>query len=454
MTSARGRPELPLSDARGKSSLWVGALPALGLACALALMTLAAVIPAVTDWNVFTYLPPLRAGWRPRIGPGTFAALAIALLGFTWATRTAASIRWSALLVGTWAVSVAWVVSLGSVDGLDSFSHFMSRSAQYLDTGRAPTDVSVVIQEYISRIPLRADNHFPVHLSGHPPGVFVFYAFLAQLGVGAPVAAGLVTTLIATTTPAAVLVTLRVLGAEVMARKAAPFLVLCPAAIWWPMLADGLFAAAAAWGLAALAQAACRRSIGWSLTAGVLLGYCVMLSYGLVLLGFLALGVLIAARSTFPLLWAVAAAMAVVIVFAVEGFAWWEAYPVLRERYWDGVARLRPTSYWLWADLAALGFSAGPIMFAGVAQTLGRSRTYLAERATRAVVVLVAAAVTTVAIADLSLMSKAEVERIWLPFMPWLLIGCALLPPRWARFGLAVQLGTALLISNLVSIPH
>jgi hypothetical protein len=301
---------------------------------------------------------------------------------------------------------------------------------------------------------LTAENNLPVHLSGHPPGVFVFYAFLAHLGVGTPLAAGLVTTLIATTTPVAVMVTLRALGAEAMARAAAPFLVLCPAAIWLPMLADGLFAAAAAWGLAALAQAACRRSIAWSLASGVLLGYCVMLSYGLILLGILALGVLIAARSVFPLPWAVVAAMAVVIMFAIEGFAWWEAFPVLRERYWDGVARLRPTSYWLWADLAALGFSAGPIMFAGVAQALGRSRTYLAERATGAVVVLVAAATTTVAVADLSLMSKAEVERIWLPFMPWLLIGCALLPPRWARFGLAVQLGTALLISNLLSIPH
>ena len=30
-------------------------------------------------------------------------------------------------------------------------------------------------------------------------------------------------------------------------------------------------------------------------------------------------------------------------------------------------------------------------------------------------------------------MSKGEVERIWLPFVPWLLIACALLPERWRR---------------------
>lgn len=118
------------------------------------------------------------------------------------------------------------------------------------------------------------------------------------------------------------------------------------------------------------------------------------------------------------------------------------------------VARLRPASYWLWADFAAVSFSAGPMMLAGVAQTLGRSRPHLLDRTTRPVVVLVAAALTAVAVADLSLMSKGEVERIWLPFMPWLLIGCALLPRRWTRFALAVQLSTALLISHLLSIPR
>ena len=44
-----------------------------------------------------------------------------------------------------------------------------------------------------------------------------------------------------------------------------------------------------------------------------------------------------------------------------------------------------------------------------------------------------------VLLADVSQMSKAEVERIWLPFVPWLLISCALLPERWRRVGVVVQ---------------
>ena len=136
---------------------------------------------------------------------------------------------------------------------------------------------------------------------------------LDRLGLGGGYAAGLVVTGLAASTAVAVLVTLRVLGAEPAARRAAPFLVLGPAAIWQCVSADGMFAAVAAWGIAALAVAATRRrlasSLGWSVVAGLLLGSCVMLSYGLPLLGLLALAVLVVARSWRPLVPAVLAAL-------------------------------------------------------------------------------------------------------------------------------------------------
>ena len=47
-------------------------------------------------------------------------------------------------------------------------------------------------------------------------------------------------------------------------------------------------------------------------------------------------------------------------------------------------------------------------------------------------------------------MSKAEVERIWLPFVPWLLISCALLPERWRRVGVVVQVVVALVVQHLL----
>jgi hypothetical protein len=55
-----------------------------------------------------------------------------------------------------------------------------------------------------------------------------------------------------------------------------------------------------------------------------------------------------------------------------------------------------------------------------------------------------------VLLADVSGMSKAEVERIWLPFIPWLLVGTALLPARWVRILLALQLAVALVLEHVL----
>ena len=69
---------------------------------------------------------------------------------------------------------------------------------------------------------------------------------------------------------------------------------------------------------------------------------------------------------------------------------------------------------------------------------------------------LVGAAIAAVLLADVSGMSKAEVERIWLPFVPWLVVGAAALGGRRrtdARGWLAVQAGLALLVAVAVRSP-
>ena len=133
------------------------------------------------------------------------------------------------------------------------------------------------------------------------------------------------------------------------------------------------------------------------------------------------------------------------LAFAAGGFSWWEAYPVLNDRYWDGIAADRPASYWMWGNLAALVVCAGPLLGAGLAQVVA-----LGRRADRVVLLLVSAAAAAIVLADLSRMSKAEVERIWLPFVPWLMVSTALLPERWRRWGVAVQVVSAMLVQQLL----
>ncbi len=242
---------------------------------------------------------------------------------------------------------------------------------------------------------------------------------------------------------------MRRLGAEDVARRVAPFLALAPAAIWVGVSADGVFAAVAAWGLAAVATATASTGRlglwGWSVGGGLLLGSCLLLSYGLLLLAPLVLAVLLTGRSWRPLPAVALGAVVPVAVFAALGFRLWEAYPVLHDRYWAGIAAGRPAAYWFWGDLAALAIAAGPALGAGLGSLVAAGR-----RSPRVVRLLVGAAALAVVAADASRMSKAEVERIWLPFVPWLLLATACLPQRWRRPALAGQVLVALLVQHLV----
>jgi hypothetical protein len=425
-----------------------------GIVAALLLVAASMLVPWLTGWRVFVDFPPLHANWLPRVGPGTVPAVVVGVLAVWFGARLAARLRWRWLLLVAFVAGLAWLVSLALVDGLDGLGAVLDLRSEYLPSAREITDVGALLERYIAHIPLDSVDNWPIHLAGHPPGAVLFFVGLVQLGLGSALSAGLVVTVLGATTPVAVLVLLRRLGAETEARVAAPFLVIGTAAIWTAVSADGMFAAVAAWGLCVLGLAATSRRwagiAGWGVLAGLLLGYCVMLSYGLPLLGILAVAVLVAARSWRPLPVAVVAAFVVVLVFAAGGFVWWDAYPVLVERYWAGIASDRPFGYWVWGDLAALVMSAGPVLGASLVLAGGRLRA-VRERAggVRVIVLLVVAAAVTVLLADLSMMSKAEVERIWLPFVPWLLLGTALLPERARRPALAVQVVAALVIQHL-----
>ncbi|GAA1932212.1 hypothetical protein [Nocardioides hwasunensis] len=426
----------------------------IGLAVAGAVLLASFLVPVLADWDVSARsdmfgVPPLHGFWQAKVGIGTLPAILIAIVGVSRAETWALVWSWRRLLVVSYVAALAWLLALALVDGESGLTRVMTNHHEYLITARSITDVPAMLHEYVERIPNAHPDNWTTHVAGHPPGAILFFIGLVRIGLGADLAAALVVVAVAASIPAATLLTLRRLGLDRGARLAAPFLVLTPAAVFLAVSADALFAAWAAWGLAALATSATARSrrglVGWGIVAGLLLGWCVMSSYGLPLLGVVCLAVLWLARSWWPLPVAAASASVVVLVFAALGFAWWEAYPVLEQRYWDGIASDRPAAYWMWGNLGALLVSAGPLLGAGLAVTARRH-----SGQARVLAVLALAGATAVAVADLSRMSKAEVERIWLPFVPWLTLSMALLPGGWRRWGLGLQVGSALLVQHLL----
>ncbi|MFW6774077.1 hypothetical protein ACOACO_07320 [Nocardioides sp. CPCC 205120] len=457
-----------------------------GLAVAVLLVLAALVVPPAFDWQVWARsakaqasgdLPPLHGFWRAGVGIGTVPAVLLAVAGVAWGGRLADRLGWRSLLLVAYGAGLAWLLALALTDGESGLTRKLGADDEYLPTAREVDDVGAFLSGFIDRIPDESEGQWPTHVAGHPPGMTLFFVLLVRLGLGGDLAAAIVVVLLAATLAPAVLVTLRVLGAGAAARRAAPFLVLTPSAVFLATSGDAVIAVTTAWGMACLAAGARASRTGpwlaWSGLAGVLLGLGVLMSYGMPLIGLVALAVLVVARSWRPLPVAAATALVVVLVFAAAGFAWWEAYPVLVERYWAGIATLRPASYWVWGNLAALLLSAGLAVGAGAgawgahvvaAVRARRGGATSAGAATdaapdaealpggdlRALLWLAGGGFACVLAADASGMSKAEVERIWLPFIPWLTLSLALLPARWRAPALGLQVLLALVLEHLL----
>ena len=59
-------------------------------------------------------------------------------------------------------------------------------------------------------------------------------------------------------------------------------------------------------------------------------------------------------------------------------------------------------------------------------------------------------ALLAILFADLSMLSKAETERIWLPFTMWLTAAAALLPPQSHRFWLSLNVIGAIVLNSVI----
>ncbi|WP_034590656.1 hypothetical protein [Hamadaea tsunoensis] len=407
------------------------------VALTAALIAVAAVVGVAVGVEAAT--PPLYALWRPHVGPGTLPAIAVAVLAVGWGPRWAAVLPWRRLLLSAYGVALAWTLSLTLVDGWHATATRLTTDAEYLSALPSTPDIPTMIGTYARRIVDFQPDSWNTQAAGHPPGALLVFAVLDRIGLGGGVPAALLCVVVGCVAAVAVPSALRSLGDEAAARAAVPFVVLFPGAVWVGVSADGLFLGVTAAAVAVLA-AGLRRP--WlAALSGVLFGFACFLSYGLVLMGFLALAVAVAARRYVPLVWAALGAAAVAVCFAVAGFWWYDGYTAVRVRYYQGIAAHRPYWYWVWANLGALAASAGPAGFAATRRAL------VARRGPAAL--LCAAAVAAIVAADVSGLSKAEVERIWLPFAVWLPAAAVFLPRRSRPYWLAFQAVTALVVNHL-----
>jgi len=399
--------------------------------------------------NLLAPAAPLFGHWLPHVGPGTPAAVVIAIAVVTTGPRLAATLPWRRLLGLGYLTAVAWTFALALVDGWRrGLADRLANPNEYLREAPGITDIPAMVREFSSRILDFQPDSWTTHVSGHPPAATLVFVWLDRIGLSGGGWAAVVCVLAGCLVAVAVPGALAALDRPDAARATVPFAVLFPGAVWVGASADGLFAGVTAVGIAALAHATRggRLAVPCALVGGALLGFGIFLSYGLVLLGVVALAVVVAGRGLARVLpFAVLGALVPVLAFVIGGFWWLDGYHLVVERYYQGIATERPYAYWVWANLACLALSAGPAVIAGVRRVAaGVTRIHREP-----VLLLVAAAALAVLAADLSGLSKAETERIWLPFTVWLLPAVSLLPDG-RRGWLAGQAVLALAVNHFV----
>ncbi|TRW86354.1 hypothetical protein FK535_07815 [Mycolicibacterium sp. 018/SC-01/001] len=402
----------------------------------------------------FADTAPIFGWWNAHVGPGTVPAVLIGLAAIVWGPTVAARLPWRVLPWAAWATSAAWAFSLAMVDGWQrGFAGRLTARHEYLRQVPTIDDVGEAVRTFASRILDYQPDSWITHVSGHPPGALLTFVWLDRIGLGGGAWAGLLCLLAGSSAAAAIVVAVRALGDEDIARRAAPFVAVAPTAIWIAVSADGYFAGVAAWGIALLALAV-TGSVRWPVVAaagaGLLLGWGIFCNYGLGLMALPAVAVLISARSRrsalTALVPAVLGALAVVAAFAAAGFWWLDGYHLVQERYWQGIANDRPFAYWGWANLASVVCAIGLGSVAGLSRVVDLS----ALRRRSGVHLVVLGALLAIVAADLSRLSKAETERIWLPFMVWLVASAALLPRPSHRWWLALNVIGALAVNHLI----
>jgi hypothetical protein len=390
----------------------------------------------------------IHGGWR------TVPAILIALAAVVWGSAVAQRLSWRVLTLATWATACGWAFSLAMIDGWQrGFAGRLTTRDEYLSQVPSITDIPATVRTFSSRILDFQPNSWVTHVSGHPPGALLTFVWLDRIGLRGGAWAGLLCLLVGSSAAAAVVIAVRALADEQTARRAAPFVAVAPTAIWVAVSADGYFAGVAAWGIALLAVAVDRVVRFPALVgagAGLLLGWGVFLNYGLMLLVLPAAAVLVSAADWRAALRALGpaalAAAAVAATFAVAGFSWLDGYTLVQQRYWQGIAKDRPFQYWVWANLACVVCAIGLGSVAGISRVFD----WAAVRRRSGFHLLLLALLAVIVCADLSMLSKAETERIWLPFTIWLTAAPALLPARSHRRWLALNAAGALLLNSII----
>ena len=358
--------------------------------------------------------------------------------------------RWRYALAGSWLAAIGWALTLAATDGVSRIWSTLTTKYDYLAGLPAMGGHPLAwLRGFTDALPA-----YPEHVKGHPPLPMLILWTLDHLGLPGPVPAAFLLVGTGCAAVPAVAATLATITGPSFARRALPFLVLSPTAMFVATSMDALFLGICATGIAlfalatGLSDAAPARTgrPAVAFAGGVLLGAAPYLSYALLTVGALVLAVLAIRRPRRRVVLAlIAGALVVPAVMTAAGFWWPGGVAATRSAWAASAGGNRPYAYFLFGDLAVLAAILGPAVLAGLGAGLA-GRTEWRRWA------LPAAALVAVLALDLSGITRGEVERIWLPYAAWMATVTGFLRPP-ARGWLTAQAALALVMQATMGSP-
>ena len=428
----------------------------------------AVVVWAVVRGSAIRRNPDTKLEAAPLVGTWdwapTWKILPAALVGtavFLWAGRGTSErlLRRELAFIG--ALSFAWTVALAWSQGRATMIDPVTDPTEYW--ARLPKLAPATEMLRVWADPLWMRNQ-PVHLKGHPPGYVLILKAMSQIGLRSPWAAAVLSWLAAASVAVGLVVIVRLCSTGDRWRRVAPFAIVAPYAVWMGTSADAVFTAFGVWGVVGVAMSsrAPARRPRWlfGVLAGAALGFAIFLSYGMALFlvvpGLVILGtpsISLRARAQTIIATAVGG-VAVVALFALFHFWWFDGLSTTRTFYWKGSAKFRAWGYFFVANIANAVIASGPAVIAGLGAVVGvgirRARSNLRSMIGTAdrVWLLPVGGLLAMLGANVSQLSKGETERIWLPFFVFLVpVASFVSGTLWSRrVWIALQAGTALVL--------
>ena len=155
--------------------------------------------------------------------------------------------RWRAGCRGGWLPpaaalgAAAWAALLAASGGWHRITEPLTTRHEYEPAAARIGDLGAFVSGYVGDL-----GRWPVHVQGHPPGPVVLAWGLDRIALGGAGWLALVVLAAWGGAAAAALAAVREVAGEGAARRAAPALVLLPAAVWAGTSVDALFAGIAA----------------------------------------------------------------------------------------------------------------------------------------------------------------------------------------------------------------